>query len=43
MELVYAYPVNDNITVTPGVFYASEKTHGKEDDTGFFVETSFSF
>jgi len=43
MELVYAYPVNDSITVTPGVFYASEKTHGKEDDTGFFVETSFSF
>ncbi len=43
MELVYAYPVNDNITISPGVFYASEKTHGKEDDTGFFVETAFSF
>jgi len=42
-EFAYAYPLNDNVTVTPGVFYASEKTHGKEDDVGFFVETVFSF
>jgi len=42
-EIVYAYNVNDNITVTPGLFYVEETTANKQDDSGVFVETSFSF
>jgi len=42
-ELTYTYPVNDNISITPGFFYVEETTAGKEDDTAFFVETVFSF
>jgi len=42
-EVVYSYPVNDNITVVPGLFFAEETTAGKQDDTGVFVETTFSF
>jgi hypothetical protein len=39
-ELSYSYPVNDGMTITPGVFVT--ETAG-EDDTGFVVKTSFSF
>ena len=39
-ELSYSYPINDGMTITPGVFVA--ETAG-EDDTGFVVKTSFSF
>ena len=39
-ELSYSYPLNDGVTITPGVFIA--ETDG-EDDTGFAVTTSFSF
>jgi hypothetical protein len=39
-ELSYSYPLNDGMTITPGVFIT--ETSG-EDDTGFAVTTSFSF
>jgi len=39
-ELSYSYPLNDGVTITPGVFVT--ETAG-EDDTGFVVTTSFSF
>ena len=39
-ELSYSYPINDGMTITPGVFVT--ETAG-EDDTGFVVTTSFSF
>ncbi len=39
-EASYAYPVNDGMTVTPGVYY---KETADEDETGFAVKTSFSF
>ena len=39
-ELSYSYPINDGMTITPGVFVA--ETAG-EDDTGFVVKTSFEF
>ena len=39
-ELSYSYPLNDGMTITPGVFIT--ETAG-EDDTGFVVTTSFSF
>ena len=39
-ELSYSYPINDGMTITPGVFVT--ETTG-EDDTGFVVTTSFSF
>jgi len=39
-EASYAYPINDGMTITPGVFVT--ETAG-EDDTGFVVTTSFSF
>jgi len=42
-EVVYAYPVNDNITVTPGLFYVEDTSTTGDDDTGLFVETTFSF
>ena len=39
-EASYAYPVNDGMTITPGIAYA-ESDAG--DITGFAVKTSFSF
>ena len=39
-EISYSYPLNDGMTITPGVFYA--ETDG-EDETGVVVTTSFSF
>jgi len=38
-EASYAYPVNDGMTITPGVFIKE----GATDATGFAVKTSFSF
>ncbi len=42
-EVSYAYPINDNVTITPGFFTVEETTANKDDDTGVVVETSFSF
>ena len=39
-EASYAYPVNDGMTITPGVFI--RETSG-DDQTGVAVKTSFSF
>ena len=39
-ELSYSYPINDGMTITPGVFIAES---AGEDETGFVVTTSFSF
>jgi len=39
-ELSYSYPINDGVTITPGVFVA--ETAG-DDETGVVVTTSFSF
>ena len=39
-ELSYSYPLNDGMTITPGVFIAES---AGEDETGFVVTTSFSF
>jgi len=41
-EASYAYPVNDNVTITPGVFTV-EENDGTNDDTGVVVETTFKF
>ena len=38
-EASYSYPINDGMTITPGVFIKE----GTTDDTGFAVKTSFSF
>jgi len=38
-EASYAYPVNDGMTITPGVYIRE----GATDQTGFAVKTSFSF
>ncbi len=38
-EASYAYPVNDSMTITPGVYIVE----GESDVTGFAVKTSFSF
>ena len=38
-EASYAYPVNDSMTITPGVYIVE----GETDVTGFAVKTSFSF
>ena len=38
-EASYAYPVNDSMTLTPGVYIRE----GTTDQTGFVVKTSFSF
>ena len=41
-EASYSYPVNDSMTITPGVFI--EESEGTADDlTGIAVKTSFSF
>jgi len=39
-EASYSYPVNDGLTITPGVYI--EETSG-DDLTGIFVKSSFSF
>ena len=39
-ELSYSYPLNDGVTITPGIFVA--ETVG-DDETGVVVTTSFSF
>ena len=39
-EAAYSYPVNDGMTITPGVFI--KETSG-DDQTGVIVTTSFSF
>ena len=39
-EAAYAYPVNDGMTITPGVFIAES---ADEDEFGVVVTTSFSF
>ncbi len=41
-EASYAYPVNDGMTITPGV-YIREGSGTTADQTGFAVKTSFSF
>jgi hypothetical protein len=38
-EAAYAYPINDGMTITPGVFIKE----GTTDQTGILVKTSFSF
>ena len=38
-EAAYSYPINDGMTITPGVFIKE----GETDQTGFIVKTSFSF
>jgi len=38
-EASYAYPVNDGMTITPGIYIRE----GTTDETGFAVKTSFSF
>ena len=38
-EASYAYPINDGMTITPGVYIRE----GETDETGFAVKTSFSF
>jgi len=38
-EASYAYPINDGMTITPGVYIKE----GLTDQTGFAVKTSFSF
>jgi len=39
-EAAYAYPVNDGMTITPGVFIAEDAA---DDEFGVVVTTSFSF
>ena len=39
-EASYAYPLNDGMTITPGVFV---KETGGDEMTGIAVKTSFSF
>ena len=41
-EAAYSYPVNDAITVTPGIF-VEETGPGVDDKTGVIVKSSFSF
>jgi hypothetical protein len=42
-EASYSYPINDGMTVTPGVYVKEASTAGADDDTGVLVKTSFSF
>jgi hypothetical protein len=41
-EASYSYPINDGMTITPGV-YIKEASGTTDDDTGVLVKTSFSF
>ena len=38
-EASYAYPVNDGMTITPGIYIRE----GSSDETGVALKTSFSF
>jgi len=40
-EASYSYPINDGMTVTPGIFI--QENDGSDDETGIAVKTSFSF
>ena len=40
-EASYSYPLNDGMTVTPGVY--TKEIDGADDETGVIVKTSFSF
>ena len=40
-EASYAYPINDGMTITPGIYM--KEVDGGDDLTGFAVKTSFSF
>ncbi|WP_288235371.1 porin [uncultured Prochlorococcus sp.] len=40
-EASYAYPINDGMTITPGIYM--REVDGADDQTGFAVKTSFSF
>jgi len=40
-EASYSYPVNDGMTITPGIFI--QENDGTPDETGIAVKTSFSF
>ena len=40
-EASYTYPVNDGLTITPGIFI--EETNGTDDLTGIIVKSSFAF
>ena len=42
-EASYSYPVNDGMTITPGVFITEGAGTGGGDVTGVAVKTSFSF
>jgi len=39
-EASYSYPVNDSMTITPGIFIQEQ---AGDDLTGIAVKTSFSF
>jgi len=41
-EVSYSYAVNDNVTITPGIFTV-EENDGTNDDSGVVLETAFSF
>jgi len=41
-EVSYTYAINDGVSITPG-FFTVEDTGTGEDDSGFVVETVFSF
>ena len=41
-EVSYSYAVNDNVTITPGIFTV-EENDGTNDDSGVVLETTFSF
>ena len=41
-EASYSYALNDNMSITPGIFI-EEKATGSDDLTGIFVKSSFSF
>ena len=41
-EASYSYPVNDNLTITPGIFIEEGGT-GVDDLTGVIVKSSFAF
>jgi hypothetical protein len=42
-EFYYNYPVNDGVSVQGGVFIEENATAGRDDTTGYIVETFFSF
>jgi len=42
-EASYSYPINDGMTITPGVYIQEGTGKDSGDDTGVLVKTSFSF